>query len=417
MKDLEKTIYDENIVNKNESNDVVDETSRFDDSTSKKDDSQSEPKESQSERKRFSWKTVTVGSLGAIVFGGTGALLASFTGNETVTVVPDSNMDYDDENVPEEENHPDWVDDSIPVAHSVTDDMSFAEAFSAARNEVGAGGVFEWHGNLYGTYTAEEWNSMSSAEHAEYGSHFNWGNYTHDNSDNTHENDNAEQTPGIVDNNHGETQDSQIGNNSGPTPPTPPTSPTQSNTTPTDGSSENEDVTIHESADGPQPSGGNNQVDVEPIYTTSENSTNSQQAQTIGGTDEVVAQPYEQNEAVANNNHDGVNSSSEVNTDDDIEAQQLSGNPIENLSHNTDSDGNESDDIEGESIDDDLEILGTIPNSVPEPDAVLINTDPEDDMNDGSDAFGYEAPPVTDETGDQSYIMPDYVNDAEVYDV
>ena len=33
----------------------------------------------------------------------------------------------------------------IPVAHGVSDDMSFSQAFAAARHEVGAGGVFEWH--------------------------------------------------------------------------------------------------------------------------------------------------------------------------------------------------------------------------------------------------------------------------------
>ena len=42
--------------------------------------------------------------------------------------------------------------------------MSFAEAFEAARDQVGAGGVFRWHGGIYNTYTAEEWNGMSEAE-------------------------------------------------------------------------------------------------------------------------------------------------------------------------------------------------------------------------------------------------------------
>jgi hypothetical protein len=39
--------------------------------------------------------------------------------------------------------------------------MSFSEAFAAARHEVGAGGVFEWHGNVYGTYYANEWQGFS----------------------------------------------------------------------------------------------------------------------------------------------------------------------------------------------------------------------------------------------------------------
>ena len=50
----------------------------------------------------------------------------------------------------------------IPVAHNVTDDMSFSAAFATARREVGAGGVFQWHGGVYGTYYANEWRGFSS---------------------------------------------------------------------------------------------------------------------------------------------------------------------------------------------------------------------------------------------------------------
>lgn len=52
----------------------------------------------------------------------------------------------------------------VPVASAVTDDMSFSEAFAAARSEVGPGGVFEWHGNTYNTYYKDEWDAMSDAE-------------------------------------------------------------------------------------------------------------------------------------------------------------------------------------------------------------------------------------------------------------
>ena len=58
--------------------------------------------------------------------------------------------------------------DSIPVAHNVNDDMSFDEAFAAAHDEVGPGGVFEWHGNVYNTYTDEEWNALSPEEQDAY---------------------------------------------------------------------------------------------------------------------------------------------------------------------------------------------------------------------------------------------------------
>ncbi len=39
---------------------------------------------------------------------------------------------------------------------TVNDNMSFAEAFAAARAELGPGGVFEWNGQLYGTFYATE---------------------------------------------------------------------------------------------------------------------------------------------------------------------------------------------------------------------------------------------------------------------
>lgn len=42
--------------------------------------------------------------------------------------------------------------------------QSFREAFQAARAELGPGNVFRWHGNIYNTYTAEEWDAMSTEE-------------------------------------------------------------------------------------------------------------------------------------------------------------------------------------------------------------------------------------------------------------
>lgn len=52
--------------------------------------------------------------------------------------------------------------EQIYVTPTVNDDMSFEDAFATAREEVGPGGLFVWHGNVYNTYYAEEWNAMSS---------------------------------------------------------------------------------------------------------------------------------------------------------------------------------------------------------------------------------------------------------------
>lgn len=47
---------------------------------------------------------------------------------------------------------------------SVEGCKSFRDAFQTARAELGPGGVFRWHGNIYNTYTVEEWNAMSTEE-------------------------------------------------------------------------------------------------------------------------------------------------------------------------------------------------------------------------------------------------------------
>lgn len=47
---------------------------------------------------------------------------------------------------------------------SVEGCKSFRDAFQAARAEFGPGAVFRWHGNIYNTYTSEEWNAMSTEE-------------------------------------------------------------------------------------------------------------------------------------------------------------------------------------------------------------------------------------------------------------
>lgn len=69
---------------------------------------------------------------------------------------------------------PSWAIGDINIAEGVNDNMTFGEAFASARAEVGPGGAFEWHGGVYGTYTADEWNNMSVAERAAYNDHFSW---------------------------------------------------------------------------------------------------------------------------------------------------------------------------------------------------------------------------------------------------
>ena len=56
----------------------------------------------------------------------------------------------------------------MSIATGVDDSMSFNKAFATARAEVGPGGIFEWHGQAYGTYYKNEWDAMSPEEHDQY---------------------------------------------------------------------------------------------------------------------------------------------------------------------------------------------------------------------------------------------------------
>lgn len=62
-------------------------------------------------------------------------------------------------------------DEGIRYAHVDAD--NFNDAFAQARSQVGAGGVFEYDGKLYGTYYADEWRDMSAQERADYQSRVN----------------------------------------------------------------------------------------------------------------------------------------------------------------------------------------------------------------------------------------------------
>lgn len=91
------------------------------------------------------WKPVTIGSTTGILMGA-GAMYAAQA------------IASDNHEVPTTA-----VEESLKVA-TVDDSMSFREAFDAARAQVGAGGVFTWHGHVFNTYTAAEWKAMSNHE-------------------------------------------------------------------------------------------------------------------------------------------------------------------------------------------------------------------------------------------------------------
>ncbi|MBQ9184403.1 MAG: hypothetical protein IJ151_00845 [Bacteroidales bacterium] len=114
----------------------------------------SDEKKNEKGEKSPAWKSVLIGGVPGIVLGAAGVLAGnSFSANA-------------EESQPEENNGTSsttgiHIPADATVASHINDDMSFGEAFAAAREEVGPGGVFTWHGQLYNTYTQEEW----AAEH------------------------------------------------------------------------------------------------------------------------------------------------------------------------------------------------------------------------------------------------------------
>ena len=109
------------------------------------------------------WKQVTIGGVSGILMGAgllyAGQAVAQYVNNEGN---PEDNPEEKPEDIaapePGETSH--TLENGLKVA-AVNDDMSFGEAFAAARAEVGPGGVFHWHGGIYNTYSADEWNNMS----------------------------------------------------------------------------------------------------------------------------------------------------------------------------------------------------------------------------------------------------------------
>ena len=109
------------------------------------------------------WQSVLIGGVPGILIGAAGTIGVEAIA-DSVHEKPDVSAGISQEEAPVETTT------EILEAHSVTDDMSFSEAFAAARDEVGPGGAFVWHGQVYGTYRGDdpEWQEMSAEDRAEH---------------------------------------------------------------------------------------------------------------------------------------------------------------------------------------------------------------------------------------------------------
>lgn len=106
-------------------------------------------------------KAAAVGA-GAFVAGGVIGVAATMMADNT----EDSSLAADEVIAPSEEQAILANDEGIRYAHVDAD--NFENAFAQARAQVGAGGVFEYNGRLYGTYTADEWSGMSAEDKTAY---------------------------------------------------------------------------------------------------------------------------------------------------------------------------------------------------------------------------------------------------------
>lgn len=146
------------------------------------------------QKKSKAWMIAPIAGGAALVFGGLGVGAYTLINKDEPTPLPGDDdtdvIDPEDEGegeMQEEEEVVEAIEEdasevvavsfdpsTVHQSFAVNNDMSFAEAFAAARQDVGAGGVFVWHGNIYGTYTADEWNSMSHDDQLAFSSSFHY---------------------------------------------------------------------------------------------------------------------------------------------------------------------------------------------------------------------------------------------------
>lgn len=130
-----------------------------------------EAKEEEKKEKISKGSVAGIAGLGAVI-GATANLVAAVL--KPMELFPDMFGGGSDVVVDESESteapapNVNLVGHDMDVAESVNDSMSFNQAFAAARHEVGAGGLFVWHGHTYGTYYANEWDAMTPEEHDQY---------------------------------------------------------------------------------------------------------------------------------------------------------------------------------------------------------------------------------------------------------
>lgn len=108
------------------------------------------------------WKHVTLGGVSGILMGA-GLLYAGQATAKVLESTEQPKEETPEVQAPEASETSHTLENGLKVAE-VNDDLSFGDAFAKARAEVGPGGVFHWHGGIYNTYSANEWDAMTSEQ-------------------------------------------------------------------------------------------------------------------------------------------------------------------------------------------------------------------------------------------------------------
>ena len=126
-------------------------------------------KEKNAQQNENGWQSVTIGGVTGILMGAGGMYAATASGKEESTTeqvgpTTDKAEEKTEPTVNSTVEAPSHVAENGLKVAEVDQNLSFGQAFHAAREAVGAGGGFHWHGGIYNTYRLEEWNAMSTEE-------------------------------------------------------------------------------------------------------------------------------------------------------------------------------------------------------------------------------------------------------------
>ena len=130
-------------------------------------------KEKNAQQRENGWQSVTIGGVTGILMGAGGMYAATASGKdesatERVDIASDKAEEKPETTVNSTVEAPSHVVENGLKVAEVDQNLSFGQAFQAAREAVGAGGVFHWHGGIYNTYRLEEWNAMSAEERRQF---------------------------------------------------------------------------------------------------------------------------------------------------------------------------------------------------------------------------------------------------------